>query len=337
MTINYYYYPRFSDYEDRRINKIRVNSYSINTLTLIKACISMGVGLMGYRNFSKSLLVWRTLNVMTFVDSDFKFKNIDMLESSEKVSASFFIGMVFAHIHMQEKYNVRFTEHLKSSDICYKPEKDNEKTPDLWGLDIDNNISYLIEAKGSLIKSNCIKKDRIDSAYEQLKAILEVQHKIHNSTTIYSKDYYGRAGYEPMEKIIVATHPDDNYEITQHVIDPEERGEKILYVDGNKTVYQQYINLVNLIDEVESEIYELNDVKFRVIDLDLGDSNYSLGIMESIYKIFKNTLDFKELYYDVNKQLDILSEKIDEERESKDYSVGLEGIIIVNSDNLEYV
>lgn len=79
-----------------------------------------------------------------------------------------------------------------------------------------------------------------------------------------------------LKKLIIATHPNTNNEMMQHIIDPIEENQKIIKVQGNKMVYKHYLHLANFLRMENSNVIEINripDVKFRVINLEIFNRN----------------------------------------------------------------
>lgn len=240
--------------------------------------------------------------------------------------------MVFAQIQMQKMYNVRHLMHLKSDNIAVTSSPGDLKNPDLWGLDYITGQSYLVEAKGSTKCSEYFSNSYVEKAETQLNAILRVHYNLGGHTTTYDQASFN------LNKLIVATHPNINGEIMQHVIDPKNEEQKILDINGDEMVYKHYAHLVKFINNEEAKSIEINHisgVKFKMIDLD--SFNCSIGIMENIYEILKPYTKVESLteailsniHQKVNDSLDELDKLINKRSDNDKFSIGIDGIIVI--------
>lgn len=274
--------------------------------------------------------------MLAFIDTNslFTIKTVNDLEMSERVTVAYFIGMVFAQIHMQKMYNVRHLEHLKSPGIGFISRSGDLKNPDLWGVDIRTGQSYLVEAKGSTARADYFDNTKITKAEIQLNAILQINYEINGVTTTFNG--------ANLKKLIIATHPNTNNEMMQHIIDPIEENQKIIKVQGNKMVHKHYLHLANFLRMENSNVIEINripDVKFRVINLEMF--NCSIGLLEDIYQVLKPKLvieapreeDLVGINEEINSILDTyeLESNVQFQNDEK-YSIGIDGVIVLNND-----
>lgn len=332
MSIQFSNYTSVSDYKDRITSSRQV--FYANKLTLIRGAITAGLAPRAHLNITREVLEWKIATMLAFINtsSPFTIKNVSDLETSEKVTVAYFIGMVFAQIQMQNMYNVRHLMHLKSDNITVTSSPGDLKNPDLWGLDYITGQSYLVEAKGSTKCGRYFSNSYVNKAEIQLNAILQVHYNLGGHTTTYDQASFN------LNKLIVATHPNINGEIMQHVIDPKNEEQKILDINGDEMVYKHYANLVKFINNEEAKSIEINNisgVKFKMIDLD--SFNCSIGIMENIYEILKpytkveNLTEaiLSNLHQEVNDSLDELDKLISKIPDNDKFSIGIDGIIVI--------
>lgn len=332
MSIQFSNYASVSDYKDRITSSSQV--FYSNKHTLIRGAITAGLAHKAHLNITREVLEWKIATMLAFINtsSPFTVKNTSDLETSEKVTVAYFIGMVFAQIQMQKMYNVRHLMHLKSKNITVTSSPGDLKNPDLWGLDYITGQSYLVEAKGSTKCSEYFSNSYVKKAETQLNAILQVHYNLGGHTTTYDQASFN------LNKLIVATHPNINGEIMQHVIDPKNEEQKILDINGDEMVYKHYAHLVKFINNEKAKSIEINNIsgiKFKMIDLD--SFNCSIGIMENIYEILKpytkveNLTEaiLSNLHQEVNDSLDELGKLINKIPDNDKFSIGIDGIIVM--------
>lgn len=334
MSIQYNNYSSVTDYIDRNAVHASSQSFYANKLTLIRGAVITGLAPKAHLSLSKELLEWKISTMLAFIDttSPFIIKNASDLEMSEKVTVAYFIGMVFAQIHMQKMYNVRHLEHLKNPGITPTSLPGDLKNPDLWGINHRTGQSYIVEAKGSTACSNYFTNKHIIKAESQLEAITQIDYTVSGVTSTFNQ------ASSNLEKLIIATHPNLNGEMMQHIIDPVEEKDKIVKVNGDEMVYKQYSHLVNFLSVQQSkiiELHKLSKVKFRIIDIDA--LNCSIGLLEEIYQIL-NPLVSKEnlvqenltnINKDLNSVLDRFEKLTNHELENEKFSIGLDGVIVL--------
>lgn len=294
MGYSYNFYSTVADYENKNPSFPNMQPVSVNRSSLIKAAVSVGT-LPGVSiNLTKEVIEWKTSMMLAFINSKagFKIKNINQLEGSEKGAVGYFLGMVFAHIYMQEKYGVRVLSHLAHLGKSVKKVPGAKKDPDLWGISEKDGMSYLVEAKGSTNRKAHFDGGKfkiINKAKLQLEAVDRVEYKYKGKIITYSNSNGN------LTKLIAATHPNLNGEIIQHIIDPENSEGEVLKIDGDELIYSYYSNLVKLIKSSGNEVISLTPstrMKFRVIKLE--KLNYTVGILESIYSTVNSYVEIEE-------------------------------------------
>ncbi|WP_144555712.1 hypothetical protein [Bacillus pumilus] len=320
----------------------------INRLTLIRNAITVGLGSKKIKNLNKDLLDWKVSNILTFIDSDngYSFKNLDNLESTEKVTVAYYIGMVFAQIYMQQKHKTRFLLHLNSPEIKVTNYPNKFLKPDFFGIDNKRSV-YLIEAKGTLQRAGRFTTlDNIRKAVEQLEAVNTVEYHLSGNSYIYSQHLPSQY----LNKFVIATHPNalnkGNIDIKQHIIEvhqcfnsniPYNPNENSITFDINKTIYHHYIALKEMISIAENntviELRQIPGTTFRMISL--NKLNCSIGLSEEIYQILNTDAVNQGLYEQINSTLDRL-EMRDSYINQESFSLGYDGIIVIDNNMKEF-
>lgn len=336
MGIKYNNYANVLAYKARHPMHVTNQILSANKLTLIRGAITVGLAPKAHLNLSRELLEWKIATMLAFIDTNslFTIKNVNDLEMSERVTVAYFIGMVFSQIHMQKMYNVRHLEHLKSPGIGIVSRPGDLKNPDLWGIDLRTGQSYLVEAKGSTASANYFDNTKITKAETQLNAIRQINHTVAGITTVFNG--------ASLKKLIIATHPNINNEMMQHIIDPIEENQKIINVQGNEMIYKHYMHLANFLRIEDSKVIQISRipyVKFRVINLEMF--NCSIGLLEDIYQVLKPKLvielprqeDLLGINEEINSILDTYELEFNAEFQNDEkYSIGNDGVIVINND-----
>ncbi|OAB32991.1 hypothetical protein [Paenibacillus glacialis] len=333
MTINYNFYASVSDYMRRNVS-LSGNYYS-NKLTLLRGALIVGLAPKSNLMLPKEVIEWKLSTVIGFVDynpTSFEIKNTYLLETSEKVTVAYFLGMVFAQIYMQSHYGVRHLEHLKNRSILATSLPGDNKNPDLWGLNNRTMVSYLVEAKGSTKKSDYFDNGNVTKAESQLGAVTQIDYTASGKGNVTFNQISSN-----LNKLIIATHPNMNREVTQHVIDPIDGEQKIIKVNGDELIYKYYSNLIKIIKEESSDIIEVLGLEFRVIELKKFD--FSIGVIEDIYKLLESKVSLEQqitmetvtgLNQTINKMLDNLELKLKDHHDNDKTSVGIDGIIVLS-------
>ncbi|MFK9095164.1 hypothetical protein [Bacillus salipaludis] len=334
MSIQYNNYSSLTDYLDRNAVYASNQSFYTNKLTLIRGAVIVGLAPKAHLSLSKELLEWKIYTMFSFIDTNsfFTIKNASDLEMSEKVTVAYFIGMVFAQIHMQKMYNVRHLEHLKNPGIIPTSLPGDLKNPDLWGLNHRTGQSYLVEAKGSTALSNYFINKHVRKADSQLRAITQIDYTVSGVISTFNQ------ASTNLEKLIIATHPNLNGEMMQHIIDPIEEEDKVVKVSGDEMVYKHYSHLVNFLSVQQSkikELHQLSKVKFRIIDFDAF--NCSIGLLEEIYQILNPLVAKENLVQEnltnINKELNLVLDRFEKvsnhDLENEKFSIGIDGVIVL--------
>lgn len=334
MGIQYNNYSSLADYIDRNAIYASNQSFYASKLTLIRGALIVGLAPKAHLSLTKELVEWKISTMFAFIDTDspFTIKNADELDMSERVTVAYFIGMVFAQIHMQSQYNIRHLEHLKNRGINPKSLPGDLKNPDLWGLNHRTGNSYLVEAKGSTVSKEYFDNKNIRKAASQLRAITQIDYTVLGVTSTYNQ------ASSNLEKLIVATHPNSDDEMMQHIIDPTDEEDKVVKVSGDEQVYKHYSHLVKLLGGEESNILDLEDLpkfKFRTIDFDAY--NCSVGLLEEVYQILKSLVVKEKIVQEdlsgINKEVNLVLDKLDKitsgNLENEKFSVGIDGVIVL--------
>jgi len=218
MTISYHNYKSLFDYElnPKKSISTKMSQIKLNRLMLIRSALTHGLpNRASLKKIPKEIKHWKFNNISPFVmiggNNVSKFTYFEYLESSEKSKVAFYIGMIFAHLNMESEYGVRFLCHLEKLENPRYTITKNNKSPDFWGLD-RNGKSFLVEAKCSTKTNNYIEKIHIKKANQQLQGVSSINDK--NSNINYK---VGNAQHG-LEKVIVATYPNKEYEINQTII-----------------------------------------------------------------------------------------------------------------------
>jgi len=334
MSIQYNNYSSVTDYIDRNAVYASKQSLYASKLTVIRGALIVGLAPKAHLKLTKELVEWKISTMLAFIDtnSPFTIRNADELEMSERVTVAYFIGMVFAQIHMQSQYNVRHMEHLKNPGITPTSLPGDLKNPDLWGLNHKTGNSYLVEAKGSTVRKEYFDNQNVRKADSQLRAITQIDYTVSGATTIYNQ------ASSNLEKLIVATHPNSNDEMMQHIIDPTDEEDKVVKVSGDELVYKHYSQLVKLLGGEEYKIIDLEDLpnfKFRTIDFDAY--NCSIGLLDEIYQVLKSLVVKEEIVQedlrDINKEVSLVLDRFEKvfnnNLENKQFSIGIDGVIVL--------
>ncbi|RJS63030.1 hypothetical protein [Priestia filamentosa] len=334
MSIQYNNYSSLTDYIDRNANYAFNQCFYASKLTLIRGALIVGLAPKAHLSLTKELVEWKISTMLAFIDTNtpFSIQNADELEMSERVTIAYFIGMVFAQIHMQSQYNVRHLEHLKNPGITPKSLPEDLKNPDIWGLNHRTGNSYLVEAKGSTVSNEYFNNQNVRKADSQLRAIKQIDYTVSGITLTYSQ------AISNLEKLIVATHPNLDNEIMQHIIDPKDEEDKVVKVNGDEMVYKHYSHLVKILSEENYKIINLESLpkfKFRTIDFDVY--NCSIGLLEDVYQILKPlVVREKEVLKDlndINKEVNLILDRFEKisnyDLENEKVSVGIDGVIVL--------
>lgn len=334
MSIQYNNYSSVTDYLDRNAVYASNQSLYASKLTVIRGALIVGLAPKAHLRLTKELVEWKISTMLAFIDtnSPFTIQNADELEMSERVTVAYFIGMVFAQIQMQSQYNVRHMEHLKNPGITPTSLPGDLKNPDLWGLNHRTGNSYLVEAKGSTVSKEYFNNQNVRKADSQLRAIIQIDYTVSGVTSTYNQ------ASSNLEKLIVATHPNSNDEMMQHIIDPTDEEDKVVKVSGDDLVYKHYSQLVKLLGGEEYKIIELEGLpnfKFRTIDFDAY--NCSIGLLDEVYEVLKSLVvkeeivqeDLRDINREVSLVLDRFEKILNNNLENEQISVGIDGVIVL--------
>lgn len=333
MTIYYKTYDTFSNYE-QKIKKVNSDGkYSVNRFDLLKASVMVGLPPATRKKLDKDVTRWKIYNIITFIDteSQFSIKNRNHLEQSEKTTIGYYVGMVFAQIYMQKEKKVRHMLHLKDSNIEVIT-SGSKRSPDLWGVD-QSNQSFLVEAKGSIFSRNALNIKSIKNAKDQLDPVKGIKYSVNGVTTLFDRNNNN------LKKLIIATHPNKQDEMLQHIIDPD-GGKKIIEIDGDYLIYDYYSPLVRLIALEDSQIVKLPKMKkkFRIIYFDV--LGCYIGILEEIYHIIHPfvvvDIPVSNLIEQVDSVLDELTNNPYDSSKNENISLEIDGIVAFDK-SIEFI
>lgn len=337
MELYYSYYLSFGHYKKRTPN-INASTRGITKLTLLRSAVIVGLATKGYQHLALEVKEWKIKTITTFIDTDttpFTIKNINHLETSEKMTVAYFIGMVFAHLHMEKYYGIRHLEHLKNPGICPVPYGISKKRPDLWGFNRKTNKSYLVEAKGSTTPDDFFENGKIKDAMQQLKTIKEIRYITTPKDIIFNKSLGN------LDKLIIATHPNIHNEVTQQVIDPTEEEEAVITINADESVFKYYYNLVMWLRSVKPEknSINLNGERFEFLTLQIESLECSIGILEPIFDYINEIVndDMRYRKEDFEGSYEIINNILDKYEISEDFSesfsIGNDGVIVLENNH----
>ncbi|PJN86846.1 hypothetical protein [Bacillus sp. mrc49] len=337
MGINSSYYNSKTDYMDRVVASS--GTYFCSKFTVLRGALTVGLAPKEYLSIPKEVAEWKLATVNAFIEfstSPLTMKNITHLETSEKVNVAYFLGMVFSQIYMQTHYGLRHLEHLRNSGIKVSKRTTRKMNPDLWGISTTlitsktppSPKSFLVEAKGSTTRSTYFNDENVDKAARQLGVVTQINYK----SSAGAKPQIFNSSLSNLEKLVVATHPNDNGEITQHIVDPTNGQDNVVEVNGDETVYKHYLGIMNLIANETIIPSTKSGIKFKVVEYKkLG---CFVGISEKVFDIVYESFKGKKV---TSKSLEGINNKINKELddlnllnniESENLSIGIDGIIV---------
>lgn len=346
MIVSYNEYSSVSHYDKDRKSKTSLSSgstiYPVNPFRLFRSSVIVGLAPKNFRKLPPAVRDWKMRTVKTFIDLNskkppLKFANFKDLETSERAAVSYLLGMIFAHLLMQNKYKIRHIEHLNNSGIHPVRYPNTRKSPDFWGFDRTiwpPTDSYLVEAKGSLTPDEYIAMRPINKAVKQLNSIKQIGYKTSmGRSLIFNKDYL-----KNLDKLIIATHPNSNNNVIQKIIDPEESEELVITINGDESIFNYYYNLIGWLQSANSRevSIEINHNEKNFVITDIPDTNISVGVLKEIYERLNRIVedekryeieDFNEIDQDINKELD---ELIAIDNEIGNISLGIDGVIALD-------
>lgn len=337
--MNYITHMSFADYETDYNNLTLTKKQTVTDLELIRCAYT--VGLSPYALSPLEVLEWKKsaiLGFLNFTDSsgELKIKNLEALESSEKGGLFYTLGMVFAQYHIQKHHSVRYLAHLKSNGIyptnktirTSKGLEKEKKSPDLWGI-VDDHISYLIEAKGSSQLGNYLDMKTMKKARSQLESIIHIDFRLGP----HLKRRYRGAN---MTRLIIATLPQKDKTMMQHIVDPEEDEEGVsIIVNGDVMVHQYYMAIIRSLELYSEEIkmIKVNNANFLVFK---SPNGYQIGLYDKIYNAFTEL----PLYKSEDMIIEGIHERVDNELDDLNFElynednvhIGRDGVMVARAD-----
>lgn len=189
-----------------------------------------------------------------------------------------------------------------------------------------NTQSYLVEAKGSLELGNCIKFKTMKDACKQVSDVVEVEFQLDR---VKLQSYKGTT----LKKLIVATLPNTDKELLQHIVDPEAEEGEIIKVDGDIMVYEYYSTILRMFQMLPNKEIEKHSMKFRVIETKSG---LSIGLLEELYQklnsLYKVSEDGAHIENGMNRAVNKVLDKLHYETFiNENIVIGQDGVIVVEN------
>ncbi|WP_426355463.1 hypothetical protein [Exiguobacterium sp. R-39] len=335
MKLPYKFYRNLFDFDH---DKIAQNGHVDITLFDIKRSM-LTVGQIPWnKGVPLEILKWKIKIIEAHInalESSVKIKNIKYLESTEKVTISFYIGMTFAQLISEKLYNIKHLYHLNShNDERFEINK-LAKSPDLIGIN-EKSLGakpFLIEAKGSSISQKKFPYARVEAATKQLDSVNNIKFT-HNNNIYFKKD---------INKLVIATHPLKSEELITQIIDPVGEGELDIVVNSDVSLLNYYFTIMSLIENSKEEpsIYVINDIEFQISYI--KDLNLYIGLSKKIYTIlhnsfiiryYENYLSVDGIYMESIEVLNRYDEQIDfiqRTNTTDDFSIGKDGVLLFSN------
>lgn len=307
-NLEFRYFDTLPKYKERMHNGKRFNSdYGININTIRRCAIVVGRNPWVAKD-PLEVLKWRLSLITSFIEvipsGEICIKNINYLETTEKSSVGYMLGMIFTQIFAQELLGIRQLLHLTGEEVNVTTVG---KSPDLCGFNKSKNRAYLLEAKGSTILSNKMDNDTVKTACTQLDSVSQIEF-----TRIEGK-FRGNS----LTKYIIATHPNINGEFEQEIIDPDEEETCSITVDCDLMILKHYYNVYAILKKFKEEQF----VKDEFIFVKIKSHGFNIGMLKKIFEyldpiyeeaspnIFRKVGNLKirnynDIYTKVNKNLD---------------------------------
>lgn len=284
LYVKYNYYSNVQNLGNSR--KIPTGYFRLQKKDFINLLYKHG----GFSNISiseNSKRLYEALFDFTFklVEEDgvqtlMRSKDYNCSETSFKGKISFIHGMMAAIIFAEYYLNLRSIFHLTDENL----EVEGEKSPDYFGIDI-NNKGVLLEAKGSV---NIVSNSTINSASDQLGGVTEIRHKPQPFNIV-------KKAFSQFEKYVSTSNFNSRGEYFVNLIDPKEKGDEILSFDFNKATYLHYKYIFEFLLNNQENVEEilLDDITYLIVK----NENTLIGLDNSIYN---HLLDYNYAYNNVN-------------------------------------
>lgn len=336
MKVEFKFYDKFDDYEKLSVRKkVCIQTYSLSLLDLMHYSWVVGLSYDKTPIFPSELKRWKQSFIEAFVDDSgkkLKFKNLDIIETTEKGSVAYFLGMIFTYAFMCKEFKVKHLFHLSNREIMVGNVDDMQ--PDLWGY-VDHNESYLVEAKGSLYNAERFETlEDLRKANSQLRSVFGVKYT-YTDRNKKGKIVTKKRSYtlKKLKKIIIGTHPSKDFNIRQEIIDPTEGTNLNIEIDGDKSIYHYYFNIMRLLVSNKNLAKEETIHEENFIVLNSEEFFYKIGLLKVIYDVLENyhTTDKEpDNFVDLFKEIDMGLEQFNTNLfDDNNTSIGLDGIIVM--------
>lgn len=259
------------------------------------------------------------LSVLDFDNDSLEVSEIFyLLDSTEKGIISYVVGMALTNLTMKEKLDTPWVLYLER--FCKKNNYEFIRCPgrkrgDLLGLNADGIFS-IIEAKGRLRKLNTNQlRNLFKNAYEQVKDI-EIKN---TQDGIISKNEGETGKYVSIiwadKKIINdIVDPYDNSIYERIITSPE------IFLGQYYLKWAKFFHVIkNKMNDLE--IKDINDINFKVVNLNIGIFKISLGLEEEIYySLQKGDLDMlkENVFHNFSEKFEKIRRKKSEEKNRSD-------------------
>lgn len=311
-------YGNENDYKAK--NYISINSLSVSKADLLRAAIKVGSS-NSAGNFD--ILKYRKQILDSFFmvnNNEVTLKNIDYLETSEKVSISYFLGMIFTQLVAEQQFGISQLFHLQPTDFdklnksYFVHTSKKGLIPDLIGVDVNNQI-YLFEAKGST------RTDKMNSAVsngvQQLLSVDKVIFINNVAYKLYEAQYFPEFKHGS-NRYVVATQPnkDKGNKLVTSIIDPLPEGDIQLVLNIDYYTFKYYSFVLNLLrngriekdlipgfcivkNEEENILIGLNKELFNVLKKFDEASNFQQSSNNFVFLSKKKMFSALDKFYDV--------------------------------------
>jgi len=335
--IQYSYFNQFIDFYDKNKPKKPKNPNRDNAVLQVpigavyNAIVSVGRPYKPSNSmyYATDIVQWKVSMVHAFfeeVNDEIAFKNLELLEGSEKTNLGYFIGMTFAHIFVQFHFQVRYTQHLSEDPNLKVYHKNSlvKKFPDLWAKGPDNS-SYLIEAKGSTVASKTYMDNKfIKQAHEQLESVSSIEFITGNRTETYNETNCN------LKKLIVAAYPtiktyplkrrtpinhSASNRVYLNVIDPEGKDSEKIKIYGSEMIYKYYHFITKLLIENMDATELKNLQQYDFILYSVPGMSLKIGMLKQLFDRLRLDVIFERLITQNN----ILTDDDFRKSESYDY------------------
>jgi len=241
------------------------NQLEIDWIDLVWAAVTVGKlgfdDLLGYGQYSRDEVRFRYYlirsHLMQSANKVIKSSLYRSLDSTEKGSASYFIGMAVSKIFGNSLLDVPWLVHLEKIKVLYKIELKGKSRPDLLGQNSKGQW-IVFEAKG---RSDGFSQSALDKAKEQAKQVKKV------------------SGVKPFLKVAVESY--FNTTLSAHIADPTESDDDGFDLEINETqFYMSYYSTISHLFQSDFRRQTVANTPYEfIMDESIG---ISIGIRRTI-------------------------------------------------------